>query len=199
MFATYLEWTSIALLLVTAVGLLISHDWRLNLGLMAAQYFVAFLLISQTWPFGLASVKLVTGWMACAALGVTRLALPEGESLIETAWPQGRAFRLLAASIVAALVLSTAPNMQKIIPGINPNIVRAGLLLAGMGLLHLGITAEPLRVALGLLTFLTGFEILYASIETSVLLAGLFAIVNLGLALVGSYWIAASQPAESAE
>lgn len=199
MFATSLAWASVALVLVTSVGLLISRDWRWNLGLMAAQYLGVFILISQTWPFGLASVKLVTGWMACAALGVTRLGLPEGESPIETAWPQGRAFRLFAASIVTMLVLAGSPNMESIIPGINPSVVRAGLLLAGMGLLHLGITAEPLRVALGLLTFLAGFEVLYASIETSVLLAGLFAVVNLGLALVGSYWMSAAQPAESAE
>lgn len=199
MFATYLAWACVALVLVTSVGLLVSRDWRWNLGLMAAQYLGVFILISQTWPFGLASVKLVTGWMACAALGVTRLGLPEGESLLETAWPQGRAFRLFAASIVAILVLAGSPNMETIIPGINPSVVRAGLLLTGMGLLHLGITAEPLRVALGLLTFLAGFEVLYASIETSVLLAGLFAVVNLGLALVGSYWMSAAQPAESAE
>lgn len=199
MVATYLAWTSVAIVLLTSVGLLISHDWRWNLGLMAAQYFAVFILISQSWPFGMASVKLVTGWMACAALGVTRLGLPEGESPLETAWPQGRAFRLFAASIVAALVLAGSPNMQTIIPGINPSVVRAGLLLAGMGLLHLGITAEPLRVALGLLTFLAGFEVLYASIETSVLLAGLFAIVNLGLALVGSYWMTMQQATGSAE
>lgn len=199
MFATYLAWTSVALILVTSVGLLISRDWRWNLGLMAAQYLGVFLLIGQSWPFGLASVKLVTGWMACAALGVTRLGLPEGESLIETAWPQGRAFRLFAAAIVTALVLAAAPNMDSLIPGISPSVVRAGLLLAGMGLLHLGITAEPLRVALGLLTFLAGFEVLYASVETSILLAGLFAIVNLGLALVGSYWMTAPRQTESAE
>ncbi len=199
MSSTFITWFVVALVLVTSVGLLISRDWRWNLGLMAAQYFGVFILISQTWPFGLASVKLVTGWMACAALGVTRLGLPEGESPLESAWPQGRAFRLFAASIVIALVLASAPNMEALVPGINAGVVRAGLFLAGMGLLHLGITAEPLRVALGLLTFLAGFEVLYASIETSVLLAGLFAIVNLGLALVGSYWMSAAQPAESAQ
>ena len=199
MFATYIAWVAVGTVLVTSVGLLISRDWRWNLGLMSAQYFGMFILVSQTWPFGLASVKLVTGWMACAALGVTRLGLADGESPIETAWPQGRAFRLFAASIVITLVLAASPNVEALIPGIHPSVVRAGFLLAGMGLLHLGITAEPLRVALGLLTFLSGFEVLHASIETSVLLAGLFAVVNLGLALVGSYWMTAQQPTESAE
>ena len=40
-----------------------------------------------------------------------------------------------------------------------------------------------------LLTALAGFEIIYAAIETSVLVTGLLAGINLGLALVGAYLI----------
>jgi len=56
-----------------------------------------------------------------------------------------------------------------------------------LGLLHLGLTSSALRVTLGLLTVLAGFEILYAAVETSVLVAGLLAAVSLGLALAGAY------------
>jgi hypothetical protein len=65
--------------------------------------------------------------------------------------------------------------------------VWGGLILIGIGLLHLGLTAQPLRVVLGLLTVLSGFEILYAAVESATLVAGLLAGVNLGLALVGAY------------
>ena len=75
MSAATFGWLAAALILVTSTGLLVSRDWRWSLGLMAAQYFGMFALISQNWPFGLASVKLVTGWMVCAALGVTRLGM----------------------------------------------------------------------------------------------------------------------------
>jgi hypothetical protein len=44
-----------------------------------------------------------------------------------------------------------------------------------------------MRVIVGLLTVLSGFEIIYAAIESSVLVTGLLAGVNLGLALVGAY------------
>jgi hypothetical protein len=54
-------------------------------------------------------------------------------------------------------------------------------------LLQLGITLHPIRVILGLLTTLTGFEILYSTIENSILVSGLLAVVTLGLALTGSY------------
>ena len=61
----------------------------------------------------------------------------------------------------------------------------------GMGLLHLGLTNHPFRVTLGLLTVLSGFEILYAAVETSTLVAGLLAGINLGLALVCAYLLVA--------
>ncbi len=198
MMAAIIPWLPVALLLVTSIGLLLSRDWRWNLGLLAAQYVGMFLLLTQHWPLGLASVKLVTGWMASAALGVTRLGMPEREGRSESAWPQGRLFRLFAAAIVVVLVASTTPQVVEMIPGISRPVVAGSLLLAGMGLLHLGITAETLRVTLGLLTVLAGFETLYSTVETSILLTGLLAIVNLGLALVGSYLMTAAPTEESA-
>jgi len=44
-----------------------------------------------------------------------------------------------------------------------------------------------LRGSLGLLTVLGGFEVLYAVVETSILVTGLLAMANLGIALVGAY------------
>jgi hypothetical protein len=43
---------------------------------------------------------------------------------------------------------------------------------------------------LGLLTVLSGFELVYAALETSILIAGLQAVITLGLALVGAYLLA---------
>ena len=96
------------------------------------------------------------------------------------------------------LVIAATPQVEIMIPGISRPVIVGGLLLTGMGLLHLGITAEILRITLGLLTVLAGFEILYATVETSILLAGLLAIVNLGLALAGAYLMTAA-PQEEAE
>jgi hypothetical protein len=62
-----------------------------------------------------------------------------------------------------------------------------GILLTTMGLLQLGMTTQILRVILGLLTTLSGFEILYAAMEGSSLVAALLVVVNLGLGLVGAY------------
>lgn len=194
---TIISWAAVGLLLITSIGLLISRDWRWNLGLLAGQYLAMFLIIAQYWPFGLAAVKLVTGWMAAATLGVTRLGLPEESSPSDTSWPQGRLFRLFAALIVVVLAFAVAPTFEKMIPGIGHPVVLGGMILFGMGMLHLGITSAILRAILGLLTLLAGFEILYSTVETSILLAGLLAVINLGLALVGSYLMNAAQKEES--
>lgn len=196
--STVVSWIAVGLLLVTSVGLLLSRDWRWSLGFLAAQYLGMFWLMTLHWPFGLASIKLVTGWMAAATLGVTRLDLSEREQAGESAWPQGRLFRLFASAIMVILVITATPQVENIIPGIGRPVIAGGLLLAGMGLLHLGLTAEALRVTLGLLTVMAGFELLYATVETSILLAGLLSIVNLGLALAGAYLMTAA-PSEDAE
>jgi hypothetical protein len=196
MTTTIISWGVVGLLLVTSMGLLLSRDWRWSLGLLAAQYLGMFWLVTLHWPFGLASVKLVTGWMASATLGVTRLNVSDRDTASESAWPQGRLFRIFAAALVVILVIAMTPNVETMIPGISRPVIAGGLLLAGMGLLHLGITAESLRITLGLLTVMAGFEILYATVETSILLAGLLAIVNLGLALAGAYLMTAIPPEE---
>jgi hypothetical protein len=65
-----------------------------------------------------------------------------------------------------------------------------------MGFLHLGLTNRPLRVILGLMTVLAGFEVLYAALERASLVSGLLAAVNLSLAMVGAYLISAPLPGE---
>jgi hypothetical protein len=72
--------------------------------------------------------------------------------------------------------------------GLSLPVALGGLLLIGLGLLHLGITSDSFQVILGLLTVLGGFEILYAAVESSALVTALLVVVNLGLAVAGAYF-----------
>jgi hypothetical protein len=99
----------------------------------------------------------------------------------------GRLFRLLAVGLVAMVVLSSALKMTEWLPEVGLEVILGSLILIGNGLLQIGLTNRPFKVTLGLLTLLTGFEILYASLEVSALVAGLLAGVNLGIALVGAF------------
>lgn len=191
-----LNWIAALLALGTSIGLLLSRDWRWGLAILAAQYLSMFWLVNYHWPASMAAVKLVTGWMVCAALGATLRGSTQRPAS-ETAWPEGRLFRLLAAGLVALTTFALAQRTATWL-SINLAVAWCSLLLVGMGLLHLGVTARPLRVILGLLTLLAGFEILYAAVESSVLVAALLSIINLCLALAGAYLLDAPALEESA-
>lgn len=193
---TVLAWIAVLIIVVTSVGLLIVRDWRVSIILLAVQYLAMFILLLPRWPLGLASVKVVSGWMASAILGMTRSGLQTDDVENESSWPRGRLFRLFAAGMVGIIVAGATPAVNNMMADAGISIITGSLMLIGMGLLHLGITSQILRVTLGLMTVLAGFEILYATVEGSVLVAGLLAVINLGLALVGSYLMIASSSSE---
>ena len=60
------------------------------------------------------------------------------------------------------------------------------------------IRTAGMRVILSLLMLLSGFEILYSVVEYSTLVAGLLAVVNVGIAMAGAYLMSA-QDAEDDE
>ena len=194
--ALFFSWFAVVVILVTGVGLLLARDWRWSIILLAIQYFGMFILTLQHWPLGMASVKVVAGWMSAAILGMTRSGLPSQEFDETGIWPRGRLFRLFAAGVILLIVVAATATVDTIMADAGFAVTGGALLLIGLGLLHLGITSHILMVVIGLMTVLSGFEILYAAVEGSVLVAALLATINLGLALVGSYLLIAENAQE---
>lgn len=176
----------LVLLVGNSLAILISRDWRWVLAALGVQYFLAFLLIMPSWPLELAAVKLVGGWMAAAILGLTRLNIAEHPQEAPR-FPTSPAFLGFAAGLVILIVIGAAPSLAEWTHALSIYQAWGGLLLIGIALLQTGLGDNPFRNIVGLLTLLAGFEIIYAAVETSILVAGLLAIVNLGVALVGSY------------
>ena len=189
-------WMAVVVIVMTSAGLLFVRDWRWSIILLAVQYLGMFVLTLQHWPIGMASVKVVAGWMSAAIVGMTRSGLSNDLEAEENIWPYGRLFRVFAAATVVLITSVVTPTVDTIMADAGFPVTNGGLVLIGMGLLHLGISAYVLRVSIGLMTILSGFEILYATVEGSVLVAALLAVINLGLALVGSYLLIASNPRE---
>lgn len=189
-------WIAVAIIAITSVGLLLVRDWRTSIILLAVQYVSMFILCLQHLPLGMASVKVVVGWMSAAIIGMTRsgLSLPDVDE--ENNWPRGRLFRIFAALMVGIIVAGATPRVNNVMADAGVAVTAGSLLLIGMGLLHLGLTASTLRITLSLMTILSGFEILYTAVEGSVLVAALLAAIILGLALVGSYLMIASNAKE---
>lgn len=196
MIATIISWLAVVLLLIASSGLLLSRDWRWDIGFLAAQYVGVFWLVAQHWPLGMAAAKLVTGWMATAALGMTLSNISIRKEPAEQFWPQGRAFRLFMVGMVVVLTASATPRIETSALGIGLPVIAGAILLIGTGLLHLATDSHLERVVIGLLTVMAGFEIIYAALEGSILVAALLSVINLGLGLVGAYLLISSAPEE---
>lgn len=180
-----LPYFSLFLILVATLELLVGSNSKRMMASIAVLYLGLFLLVINYWSFGLSAVKLVAGWMALAILAASQ----GGGDLYQTPLNrQGILFRIIAALVIWLLVFLIAPSLSFLTTLPLP-VTWSGLILIGMGLLQLGMTTQTIKVIVGLLTVLAGFEVFYATIESSVLVAGLLAMITIGLAAAGAYLI----------
>jgi hypothetical protein len=157
-------------------------------GLLAIQYVGVFGLVGVSWPLEIAVVKLVAGWMAAAVLFLTYQSLPSAVRHPRlTAGRPGYLFMSFAALLIGLTMYSSLPIATRWFLGATPAQVLGGVWLLGLGTLQLSFSRQDIRIVIGLLTVISGFEILYATLEASVLMTGLLAVLNIGLAFVGAY------------
>jgi hypothetical protein len=194
----WLQTLLVALIFICGSGMLIVQSRRWMTGLLALQYVGAFSLVSISWPLEIAVVKLVAGWMSAAILFLTYENIPRSinDDQLKTSLPE-MVFKSLLAVLIGIAVYSMVPVGTRWFLGASDQQVLGGLWLLGLGILHLGLSREGIRVIIGLLTVISGFEILYATLEASVLMTGLLAFLNIGLAFVGAYLLMASNLEES--
>lgn len=191
--ADVIGYIAVVLVIGTSISLIWTERWRSNIAALAVQYLVVFWFVAQSWPIGLAAIKLIAGWVAAAVLGDATSGLPQSSGANQVL--SARIFRLLGATFIVILVFSATPGATDWLPAQTQAII-SSLILIGMGILQLGLTTKPLRVIIGLLSVLSGFEILYAAVVTSILVAGLLALVTLGLAITGAYWMSLTHTEE---
>lgn len=186
--------------LVTAGLLIVSRDWRVNVIALTVQYFFVVLLLTQQIRLEVAAVKGLVGWMICTVFYLTgrQVSTYERSSAAQdtedTAPPQHRrrwvmsaraSFGLLAVILIVVVAYTAALRFP--LPAVSADITLASYLLAGLGLLLIGLSDAPLQVGLGLLTFLSGFDLFYVALEPSLAVAGLLGAVSFVIALAAAY------------
>lgn len=179
--------TSIPLVLVaaTAFALIVVERPGFQIGILAVQYASVAWLTSLALPPQVAAVKLVAGLIASSILALTVAgSRPPAESASGVA---GRAFRVIAAILIMAAAIGIGQTNWMRVPNIQPEAIMAAAIMMSMGLLQLGLFRSPLRVSIGLITLLSGFEIAYSVIEPALAILALLASVHIGLAIVVSY------------
>jgi hypothetical protein len=188
---------AVILAFLTACILIISWDWRISIAALSLQYLSVFVLVSLSWPAEITVVKVVAGWIAGTVLGLAVLNSPKEYARSSGFTLSEIVFRLMAAILAGLFAFTGGAKLIALLPEITLQQAQGGIILISLGLLHLGLTNHPLRVVIGLLTVLSGFEILYSAVESSILVTGLLASVTLGLAVVGAYLLTAPTLEES--
>ena len=191
--------------LVTAGLLVVSRDWRLNVMALTVQYFFVVLLLTRSIRIEVSAVKGLIGWMVCMVFYMTErrvssvLGRTPGDedtraSLRRRRWIMSAqaSFHLLAATLVAVAAYTAALRIP--LPVVPADISLACYLLAGLGLLLVGLSETPMQVGMGLLTFLSGFDLFYVALEPSLAVAGLFGALSFVVALVTAFLRVAQIP-----
>ena len=200
---SFLATTSyVVIVMLTAGTLVVVKDWRASLFALVIQYvFVGLMLTDATRP-ELAAIKTLVGAMLCLILYMTArrvdwgqpstappLAEEDSEAaeppLPQRTLPTGLPFRFLAALLVVAAAYSGASAHP--LPDVDETIILAVYTMATLGLLAMGLTDEPLKAGLGLLTFVSAFELYYTVLEPSLAVVGFLGLVNFLIALAIAY------------
>ncbi len=180
----------IGLILIATLVIFTGRSWRNILIALAAIYFASFFLYLQQWDFLMAAVKLLTGWMGVAILSFVT---GHQHTSADIDLMPKRIFMMIALVLVWVLAFLLS-NRISLLFDMSPEIAFASFSIIGMGLLLLGIKSTSFNVIMGILTFFAGFELVYAELESSILVIGLLAAINLLIAFVGSYMITISNP-----
>lgn len=200
----------------TATLLVVSGDWRLNVLALALQYFFVTLLMTQVIRVEMAAVKGLIGWVICLVYYLTEQqtqsltqSTAQQENLAWRNWFAARlqawrhkgvsaqaGFRFMATVMVGSMTYAASIALP--LPQVSRGLTSVCYLLAGLGILLLGLSWDPLRVGLGLLMFLSGFDLFYVALEPSLVVTGFLGSVSFAIAL-GTAYLKASQVAAETE
>jgi hypothetical protein len=222
---TVLSADQIILGLVVACGLMVVvEERRLSLAALLAQYLLLGLLVGPELYRPIVLVRIGLGVAVCLVLSITAwhvervLRHQAASAALPSVWPgspvpmehtdtqaavahasptrsMGTLFRcmvLLLAILVAYGLWRTYPLAM-----IAAAVGLTSYLLVTTGLLVTLTSADPLRMGLGILTFINGFEGAYLFLENSLVMLALLIVVDiimaLGIVACAEMWLAARE------
>ncbi len=178
------------LLFLTGSALALLRPGPRSILILLAQYISVSWLSITSLPAAGVYAKLITGILVCVIfyLGVRQIEdVPV--QMDDQRLSANLSFRVIALLLISVASVSVARSnlFAQFEISIEAN-VGASFLIAS-SLLNLGLGTEQLRSGIGLLTLISGGELIYGFIEPSLALIALLAMVHLGIVLVISYII----------
>ena len=195
------ETAAVAGLVVTSTLIVLLYDWRLSMLVLLLQYIFANMLLIHFIPAEIALFKFVVGALTCTILfmGVRRTAA-EAVPSRHVRWKGGVrvwahhdvlsvgfSFRLLTVVLIGLIAYTLVQKVP--MSGIPAYLNFAVYWLGLTGLLIMMLSVRPWKVGLGLLTFLTAFELYYVTIERGLVVTALIGVFHLVIALSLTYLI----------
>lgn len=195
---------------LAATILVLATNWRWSITALLVQYALVALALSHSVRPEVAVIKGLVGVLVVMILYVSARAIPEptqtqgrefgARSLLEedgrrvfrlsVGWlsgPLGLPLRILAVLLMALGVVHVLGQYNS--PLVTRELAFVACWLGGMGVLGLVLSSNTLRVALSVLTILSGFDLVYAALEPSLTMVGFWSAFMLLASLAFSYVI----------
>ena len=176
--------------------LLIAQRWQIHALAMGIMYFFVALLHTRVIRPEVALVKLLIGWMIALTLYMTGRHLSElqrGEQEESKKTDGMPALAIMADTplraliLVIILVVAQSGASRFPLPQIPSDVGFACYMLVIGGLFLMGLSEDPFRAGLGLLTFLSGFDLFFGALEPSLVVAGLIGAGSFLIALAVTF------------
>lgn len=196
-------------LVLAAVVIFLTSDWRLSLTGLLVQYLLVGIAVTRFVQLEVALVKILVGVLAVSILYLSGRRIQEvqerGQAEAESAsflgvhlaWgggPLGLPLRLLVVLLVSLATLRFFGEYYSLLPALGPepvafpsDVAFVSFWLVLMGLVGLVLSGNPLRAAPALLTLLAAFDLIYAGLEPSLAIVGFLGSLILLVALGFSY------------
>lgn len=178
------------LLFLTGSALALLKPNPKSMVILAAQYISTSWLAFTSLPAAGVAAKLITGFLVCVILflGIRQIG-NDPLQMDDEVLSANLSFRVIALLLVTVASVSVAGSnlFAQFEISMEAN-VGASFLIAS-SLLNLGLGTDPLRSGIGLLTLISGGELIYSFIEPSLALIALLAMVHLGIVLAINYII----------
>lgn len=180
------DWFSLLPIAVALAGAALVLFDRV-LPLMAAlliQYVALTLLTVEPLGSSVALVKLLAGALTTLLLWSSLRAIGSPSEVAGGGLMQQPPFRLVGVLLVLTAGWGMGRAAWTQVQGVGVDAELSASIMLAFGLMQIGLFQRPLRLGLGLLTTLAGFEVIYAAIEPSLAIVALLAGVNMGVAIV---------------
>ena len=150
-----------------------------------SRYFlIGFVLILQIWPIALASVKLISGWMGVALMSATMASSIDSRNYeLQTS---AKVFKLMLAAFSWIVIAASVEGLNSWLPITYTNLF-IGLVFFFCGIFYFSQEQDINGIAIGLLIFLSGFDVIYSSLEGSALVTGIYGLIIILISIISSY------------